>query len=63
VYPNDDASLEECAELEYLTNWQCLKFLPHYNSIRDDSRFSAALTRLSAAANLARKRAIDEGLL
>jgi len=56
-------ALEECAELEYLSNWQGLKFLPHYDAIRDDPRFSAALSRLSAATERARKRAIPEGLL
>ena len=56
-------ALEECAELEYLSNWQGLKFLPHYDAIRDDPRFSSALSRLSAATELARKRAISEGLL
>jgi TolB-like protein/Flp pilus assembly protein TadD len=56
-------ALEECAELEYLSNWQGLKFLPHYDAIRGDPRFSAALSRLNAATELARKRAISEGLL
>ena len=56
-------ALEACAELSYLTGWQGLKFLPHYDSIRDDPRFSAALSRLSAAAEIERKRAVSEGLL
>ena len=56
-------ALEECAELEYLSAWQGLKFLPHYDSIKDDPRFSAALSRLSAAAEVERKRAVSEGLL
>lgn len=56
-------ALEACADLEYLSAWQGLKFQPHYDSIRDDPRFAAALSRLSAAAELARKRAVSEGLL
>jgi TolB-like protein len=56
-------ALEECADLEYLSGWAGLKFLPHYDSIRDDPRFSAALERLSAAAEIARQRAVSEGLL
>jgi tetratricopeptide (TPR) repeat protein len=56
-------ALEACAELDYLTQWQGLKFLPHYDSIRDDPRFSAAVSRLSTSAELARKRAVSEGLL
>jgi TolB-like protein len=56
-------ALEECADLEYLSGWARLKFLPHYDSIRDDPRFSAALDRLSAAAEIARQRAVSEGLL
>ena len=56
-------ALEACAEVSYLTGWQGLKFLPHYDSIRDDPRFSAALSRLSTAADTERKRAVSEGLL
>lgn len=56
-------ALEECADLEYLSDWAGLKVLPHYDSIRDDPRFSAALDRLSAAAEIARQRAVSEGLL
>lgn len=56
-------ALEECADLEYLSNWQGLKFLPHYDSIRADPRFSSALSRLSAAARAERERAMLEGLL
>jgi TolB-like protein len=57
------AAMEECAEIKYLSNWQAFKYLPHYDSIRNDPRFSAALSRLSAAADEARKRATEEGLL
>jgi TolB-like protein/Tfp pilus assembly protein PilF len=57
------SALEECANIEYLSGWPGLKFLPHYESIRDDPRFTAALARLSAAAELANKRAVSEGLL
>jgi tetratricopeptide (TPR) repeat protein len=57
------AALEECADLEYLSGWPGLKFLPHYDSIRGDPRFTAALARLNAAAELAHKRAVSEGLL
>jgi len=57
------SALEECADLEYLSGWQNLKFAAQYDTIRDDPRFSAALSRLSAAADLARKRAMNEGLL
>ena len=57
------AALEACADLGYLSGWQTLKFLPHYDSIRDDPRFSAATSRLSTSAGLARKRAVSEGLL
>lgn len=57
------AALEECAELEYLSDWQELKLMPQYDSIRDDPRFSAALARLSAAAERAHSRAVSEGLL
>ena len=56
-------ALEACAELDYLSQWQGLKFLPHYDSIRGDPRFSAAVSRLSTSAGLARKRAVSEGLL
>jgi len=56
-------ALEEAAAVEYLSGWQSLKFLPHYDSIRDDPRFTAAVDRLSAAADAARERAMDEGLL
>lgn len=57
------AALEECADLGYLSKWQNLKLLPQYDSIRDDPRFSAALARLSAAAEQAQSRAVSEGLL
>jgi len=57
------AAMEECAELEYLSGWQGFKYLPHYDSIRDAPRFSASLSRLSVAADEARKRAVSEGLL
>ena len=57
------AALEACADLEYLSSWQGLKFLPHYDSIRDDPRFSAVVSRLNTSAGLARKRAVSEGLL
>jgi tetratricopeptide (TPR) repeat protein len=57
------AALEEVADLEYLSDWQSLKFLPHYSSIRDDPRFRSALNRLSAAADAASDRAMEEGLL
>jgi TolB-like protein len=56
-------ALEEAVEMEYLSDWQALKFLPHYDSIRDDPRFASAIRNLSAVADLARKRAVDEGLL
>jgi TolB-like protein len=56
-------ALEECAELGYLSGWQELGFHPFYDSIRDDPRFGAAVTRLDIAANEARARAVDEGLL
>ena len=56
-------AMEECADIKYLSNWQAFKYLPHYDSIRNDPRFSAALSRLSAAADEARKRATEEGLL
>ena len=55
--------LEECAELGYLTDWQGLKYLPHYDSIRDDSRFRVAIAALQAASDKARARAESEGLL
>ncbi|HEY5775013.1 MAG TPA: hypothetical protein VIS57_02905 [Xanthomonadales bacterium] len=57
------SALEECVTIEYLSGWPGLKFLPHYDSIRDDPRFTAALARLNAAAELAHKRAVSEGLL
>ena len=57
------SAMEECAEIEYLSGWQSFKYLPHFDSIRNDPRFSAALSRLSAAADAARKRAMSEGLL
>lgn len=57
------AALEACADLEYLSGWQGLKFLPHYDSIRDDPRFTAVVSRLSASAGRARNRAVSEGLL
>jgi len=56
-------ALEDCVELSYLTGWQGLKFLPHYDSIRGDPRFSAALSRISTAAENERRRAVSEGLL
>ncbi len=56
-------ALEACADLPYLTGWQDLKFMPHYDSIRADPRFSAALSRLSASADTERRRAVAEGLL
>jgi len=56
-------ALEECADLEYLSGWQGLKYLPHFDAVRADPRFMAALSRLSTAADEARKRAISEDLL
>ncbi len=56
-------ALEECAELGYLTGWQGLKFLSHFDSIRGDPRFTAALESLSRSAAEAREQAAAEGLL
>jgi TolB-like protein/Tfp pilus assembly protein PilF len=56
-------ALEECANLEYLSGWQGLGHLPHYDSLRGDPRFNAAVDRLRRAADAARERAAAEGLL
>ena len=57
------AALETCADLGYLSGWQQLKYLPHFDALRGDPRFDSALARLGAAAEEARKRAQGEGLL
>jgi TolB-like protein len=57
------AALELAVDIEYLNGWQALNFMPHYDAIRDDPRFTTALRNLAAAADEARKRAVDEGLL
>jgi TolB-like protein/Tfp pilus assembly protein PilF len=55
--------MEECAELEYLTDWRQFAFSPLYDGIRDDPRFSAAMRKLGQAAGRLRAQAISEGLL
>jgi TolB-like protein len=57
------AALEEAVDAEFLAQWQALKFLPHYDAIRDDLRFTSAISRLEATAKVAREQAVAEGLL
>ena len=55
--------MEECAELEYLTQWREFVYFPFYDGIRDDPRFSAAMRKLGLAADRIRTEAVSEGLL
>ncbi len=56
-------ALEQCARIGYLTGWQGLRYMAQYDSIREEPRFMAAVSKLSAAADAARERAEAEGLL
>lgn len=63
---NSDAALtalEDIAEVEYLSGWQSLSFDPAFDSIRDDLRFSAVISKLEKLAEQKRQQAEQEGLL